>query len=103
MNKKAISVLVILFLILILLWQVSTRPVLLCPTAIPDAYRDAVISQSSGIYSRSLPLVPVCVVADSYENNTVTYTIFYFPFGSVGMSYSETDGYNIEKALTALQ
>ena len=31
------------------------------------------------------------------------YTIHYFPFGRVGMSYHLWDGYNMEKTLTRLQ
>jgi len=36
------------------------------------------------------------------EQGTVYYTIRYFPFGTVGMSYSEEGLYNIEKSLTGL-
>ena len=33
---------------------------------------------------------------------TVFYTTHYFPFGNVEMSFNETDGYNVEKALSRL-
>ena len=37
-----------------------------------------------------------------YEEETVFYTIYYFPFGTVEMSYRAGEGYNMEKPLTRL-
>ena len=69
---------------------------------LPDYYEEAVLSQAMGLYSQKLPLVPVLVRVDAFSEETVHYTIFYFPFGSVGMSYNRSDGYNIEKPLSRL-
>ena len=60
------------------------------------------LQQARGLYSRRLPLVPVLVRLDGMEGGTVFYTIHYFPFGTVGMSFSEEGLYNIEKPLTGL-
>jgi len=54
------------------------------------------------VYSARLPLIPIHVSLDRMEQGTVYYTIRYFPFGTVGMSYSEEGLYNIEKSLTGL-
>ena len=47
-------------------------------------------------------MIPVYVRIDSYAEEKLYYTIYYFPFGTVGMSYVEGDGYNIEKSLSRL-
>ena len=64
--------------------------------------REAALQQARGLYSNRLPLVPVFVRLDGMEGGTVFYTIHYFPFGTVGMSFSEEGLYNIEKPLTGL-
>ena len=63
---------------------------------------EAAAKQAKGLYSSRLPLIPVYVSMDRMEGGTVFYTIHYFPFGTVGMSYSEEGLYNIEKPLTGL-
>ena len=65
-------------------------------------YIRAVESQSKGLYSHKLPLVPLFVSIDYVKEDRVFYTIHYLPFGSVEMSYSEADGYNTEKQLSPL-
>ena len=63
---------------------------------------EAAEQQARGLYSSRLPLIPVSVTLDRMEGGTVYYTIRYFPFGTVGMSFSEEGLYNIEKPLTGL-
>ena len=63
---------------------------------------EAVKEQAQGVYSSRLPLIPVYVRVDSYMEEKIFYTIYYFPFGTVEMSYIEGDGYNIEKSLSRL-
>lgn len=63
---------------------------------------EAVERQSKGVYSPKLPLILVRVSVTGYEEETVFYTIRYFPCGTVEMSYRAGDGYNIEKPLTRL-
>ena len=65
-------------------------------------HAEAAERQARGLYSARLPLIPVHVSLDRMEQGTVYYTICYFPFGTVGMSYSEEGLYNIEKPLTGL-
>jgi hypothetical protein len=67
---------------------------------IPEEYHKAVKTQSAGVYSKKLPLIPVCIRIDGFNGKTVFYTIYYFPIGTLEMSYNIQDGYNIEKPLT---
>ena len=43
--------------------------------------------------------MPVFVSVKDFSRGKVNYTVYFFPFGTVGMSYTEQDGYNIEKTL----
>ena len=42
------------------------------------------------------------VSVNSFDGIRGYYTVYYFPLGSVGMSYSESDGYNMEKPLLGM-
>ena len=88
---------------LVLALSVSAlRPVVVCRIDVPDHYLEAIESQAEGLYSEKIPLVPMYVSVDSFAKGRVYYTIYYFPLGTVGMSYAENDGYNMEKPLTGL-
>ena len=102
MKKKVIIAVVIVAILIIMLSIVASHPIISYKTDMPENYIEAIESQSRGIYSNVLPLVPLYVSVDRLEAETVYYTIHYFPFGSVDMSYTESDGYNIEKPLTGL-
>jgi hypothetical protein len=78
----------------------ASNPIISCNAEISEEYLEAIESHAKGIYSTVLPLVPIYISVDSFSSNKVYYTIYYFPFGTVGMSYIEVDGYNIEKPLT---
>lgn len=88
--------------LLLLLICVSCSVPLLGGSELPEAYTEAIRSQSEDLYSKKLPLVPMLVRVESFDGQTVCYTIYYFPAGSVGMSYCEQDGYNIEKPLSRI-
>ena len=77
-------------------------PVVRCKEAVPEEILQAVKNQAKGFYSRRLPLAAVYVAVERYISGRVYYTVYYFPFGSVGMSYSERDGYNIERPLLGI-
>ena len=98
--KKTLMIIVILLSILGILCIFASNPIISVKTDIPESYLDAIKSQAIGVYSRVLPLVPVYVSVDQVTGSTVYYTIYYFPFGAVGMSYTEADGFNIETPLT---
>lgn len=102
MKKKAIIVIAFVAILIIGLYIFASNPIISCKVDVPENYLEAIESQSKGTYSNVLPLVPIYVTVNSLEAETVYYTIHYFPFGSVGMSYTESDGYNIEKPLTGL-
>ena len=86
---------------LILGW-LCHHPVVVRKEYVTPPLAEAAEQQARGLYSSRLPLIPVCVSLDRMEGGTVYYTIRYFPFGTVGMSYSEEGLYNIEKPLTGL-
>ena len=102
LKKFITAVVLIISILVIVLGVLSSRPIVSCDIEIPETAMEAVKSQAKGLYSSILPLVPVYVDTTDYSEDTVYYTIHYFPFGSVEMSYSEIDGYNIEKQLTKL-
>lgn len=93
---------VVIALLLLFLIFVSCAMPLLGGSELPEAYTEAIRSQSEDLYSKKLLLVPILVRVESFDGQTVCYTIYYFPAGSVGMSYCEQDGYNIEKPLSRI-
>ena len=99
-KKKAIISIAVVVLLIAGLNILAAHPIVSCKLDVPEDYMEAIESQSNGVYSAVLPLVPVYVSVDSFSTNRVCYTVYYFPFGAVGMSYTEGDGYNIEKPLT---
>ena len=102
MKNKIIIAAIVVGILTFVLFTLDSDPIISCKTDIPENFLKAIESQSKGVYSKTLPLVPVYVSVDSYSAGKVCYTIHYFPFGTVGMSYIEGDGYNIEKPLTRL-
>ena len=102
MKKLLTAILVIASILVIVLGVFSSNPIIACDIDIPEESLAAVKSESEGLYSSKLPLVPIYVEVSDYANGTVYYTINYFPFGTVDMSFSESDGFNIEKQLTKL-
>ena len=91
----------VLLAVLALGW-LCYRPVVVHKTYVTPPLAEAAQQQARGLYSDRLPLVPLYVSLDRMESGTVYYTIHYFPFGTVGMSFSEEGLYNIEKPLTGL-
>ena len=89
-------------LVTLSLGLLCARPFVSCKEYVTPPLVEAAERQARGLYSPRLPLVPVYVSMDRMEEGTVYYTIHYFPFGTVGMSYSEEGLYNIEKPLTGL-
>ena len=102
-KKGLIIVLSILVLLVVCLGIISSHPFISQKCEVPEEYVDEIYAQSMGTYSNRLPLLPVCISIDNYSDERVYYTIHYFPFGTVGMSYNPTDGFNQEKALSGLQ
>lgn len=102
MKKKAIIGIIVVAILIVGLSIFASNPIISCKVDVPENYIEAIESQSKGTYSNVLPLVPIYVTVNRLEAETVYYTIHYFPFGSVRMSYTESDGYNIEKPLSGL-
>ena len=102
MKKTFKSIIFITIAMIIVLRIFSANLIISCDFDIPNTTYEAIESQSEGVYSSKLPLVAVYVNITDYSDEKAYYTIHYFPFGRVCMSYSENDGYNIEKQLTKL-
>ena len=100
MKKNAIFGAILTAVLALILGLSALQPMVACNVDMPDQYLEAVEGQAKGVYSRMLPLVPIYVSVENFSQERVYYTIYYFPFGTVGMSYAENDGYNIEKPLT---
>ena len=93
---------IILFFVILLLIIVILKaffPIAICKIDIPNDVSKKIEDHSQEVYSPTLPLLPVCVVIDSYENNKYYYSVYYFPFGSVRMSLAE-DGFYMEERLS---
>lgn len=99
MKKKIMAVLLAIVMALVIL---CNKPIIRYNVELSTNYKTAVESQSKGLYSSKLWLVPVYVSVGDMQENKVFYTIYYFPFGTVEMSYTESDGYNIEKELSRI-
>lgn len=97
-KKQRIGVILIAIMIMGLL-ACCSNPMVIGDMEIPEAYMEAVKGQAKGFYSKRLPLVPVYVGLERYSEDVLFYTVHYFPFGTVEMSYIEGDGYNIEEPL----
>ena len=99
MKKKILPLILVVTFTLTFL---SRNPVISYKEEVPQGYKTAVESQVKGVYSSRLPLVPFYVSVERVENEKVFYTVYYLPFGSVEMSFSAVDGYNIEKELSRI-
>lgn len=102
MKKNAVFGTILAAVLVLILVLSALQPTVGCGIEIPDQYLEAIEGQAKGVYSSELPLVPIYVSVDAFSDGRVYYTIYYFPLGSVGMSYGEGDGYNMEKPLTGL-
>ena len=102
MKKLFKAIIFITIAMIIVLRIFSANLIISCDFDIPHTTYEAIESQAEGVYTSKLPLIAVYVNVTDYSDQKAYYTIHYFPFGTVDMSYSESDGYNIEKQLTKL-
>ena len=102
MKKLFKAIIFITIAMIIVLRIFSANLIISCDFDIPHTTYEAIESQAEGVYTSKLPLIAVYVNITDYSDEKTYYTIHYFPFGRVCMSYSENDGYNIEKQLTKL-
>lgn len=100
--KKSCIIGCLLVLFAGLLVTLTLNPFLENDSDAPQEVVNIVYEQSKGFYSSKLPLIPFSIVIDDYSDEVIYYTIYYFPFGTVKMSYRKTDGFNIEKQLSSL-
>jgi len=81
---------------------VLERPLVICRFDLPDGYIDDIVAQARGMYSERIPIIALCVTVDDYTDGAAYYTIHYFPFGTVGMTYIGDGGFDCTKYLTGL-
>ena len=98
--KKSCIIGCLLVLFAGLLVTLTLNPFLENDSDAPQEVVNIVYEQSKGFYSSKLPLIPFSIVIDDYSDEVIYYTIYYFPLGTVGMSFLEGEGYTIEKPLS---
>ena len=96
-HKKAMIALLIVALFGMILACISSR------CEVPEEYVAEIRAQSVGVYSKKVPLLPIYISIEQFSAGRAYYTVHYFPFGTLGMSYSLTDGFCQENPLTGLQ
>lgn len=102
-NKTIVIILLVVALLIGVLCYVSSHPFVSSKCEISEEYVSEIYAQTMGTYSNRIPLLPVVISIENLSGERAYYTIHYFPFGTVEMSYSPTDGFNQEKALSGLQ
>lgn len=98
--------LVMTLLLCVILAAFALEPPVNCPDQyedyLTDELREAVQEGGNGLYNWNIPLVPVCIevtgvndfVKEGKMEYSVEYTVYYFCWGSMEMSYSTCDGYS---------
>ena len=99
-QKKGLRIiLIVLVLCAVCFGILSYHPFLSRKCEVPEAYVPEIYAEARGVYSRTIPFVPVRISIERLSGERVYYTIHYFPFGTLEMSYDPVDGYNQEKPL----
>ena len=80
-----------------------THPFVSRRCEVPEEYVAEIRAQSVGVYSKKVPLLPIYISIEQFSAGRAYYTVHYFPFGTLGMSYGLTDGFCQENPLTGLQ
>lgn len=99
-RSKAVIILLIVAVLIVTLAYISYHPFVFRRCEVPEDYLSEIYEQAIGPYSYKLPLLPFYLTIEDHSDDRVYYAIHYFPFGTVGMSYSSADGFNIEKPLS---
>lgn len=83
--------------------RISSHPFVSRRCEVPEEYVAEIRAQSVGVYSKKVPLLPIYISIEQFSAGRAYYTVHYFPFGTLGMSYGLTDGFCQENPLTGLQ
>lgn len=92
-RKKAAALLLLLCLSVELtgLAYLAYHPFFVCPKEyrqfVSEEERRSLISFNSGIYSQSIPFVPVCVAVAHADEVEITVRTYYVPIGCTEMEY----------------
>lgn len=79
MKKKAMIAVVFVGVLFAGLCFLSSNPIISCKIDIPESYSEAIEAQAKGVYSRRLPLIPVCATIDSFQEMKYTIPFIIFP------------------------
>lgn len=82
---------------------ISSHPFVSRRCEVPEEYVAEIRAQSVGVYSKKVPFFADLHFHRAVSAGRAYYTVHYFPFGTLGMSYSLTDGFCQENPLTGLQ
>ena len=109
--KRCPRFLIALLVVFLILAGFALRPPMVCEetleTRLQPEWRETIRSVSSGLYSRNIPLVPLCVhvtdidsfVVEETMEYSISFDVYYFCAGRMGMEYSTYDGFNISDPL----
>ena len=90
--------LIVLLVVCVLLTVSAMKPMVLCEEDLTPEQEEIVQGNAAGLYSWSIPLVPICIRVNQITNQgpeyRMEYEIQYFCVGTYRMEYSSVDGYN---------
>ncbi|MBQ6076189.1 MAG: hypothetical protein IJK86_08600 [Lachnospiraceae bacterium] len=102
-NKKTFVILFCICLVIILGWLVHRvdHPFLICAKyeeSITCEEKQRIIGLNSGVYSDSIPFIPVCIIVKNADEEEILVNTWYIPFGYTEMSITD-DGPNLIRGL----
>ena len=90
-------------MVLVCFASLSQKPMIFyektCEQMLSEEQEDAIKAVAAGAYSTRCPFIPLMVRATEVREDYAAWTQYYFPFGTVEMELSGTDGYNCVKPL----
>lgn len=90
--------LIVLLVVCFLLTLSAVKPMVICDEDLTLGQKSIVQGSAAGLYSWSVPLVPIFVRVHQVTNQgteyRMEYAIHYFCMGTYRMEYSSVDGYN---------
>lgn len=90
--------LIVLLVVCVLLTVSAMKPMVCCGEDLTPEQKEVVQGNAAGLYSWSIPLVPICIRVSQIINQgteyRMEYEIHYFCVGTYRMEYSSVDGYN---------
>ena len=101
-DKKIMFVVLCLCLVIVVtgLVRLAGHPLWVCPKRyegyITEEEKQQVVSFNSGIYSKSIPFIPICIIVTSADKDEIIVETRYFPFGYTRMTIND-DGPDLQR------